>query len=144
MKRLLLSVLTTLTLLNGVASADVAPIDQAATAIEEGAIDRARELLTGLLQSEPDNVEALLKLGGLELGSGKYAEAIELLKKAASLDAATPRPFIGLALAYVHTGRGVLAHAAIQEAIRRDPRKAEALKPLLDRLAQADAPPVAH
>ena len=47
---------------------------------------------------------------------------------------------IGLALAYVHTGRGALAHGAIEEAVKRDPGKAATLKPLLERLEARSAP----
>ncbi|MCB1734488.1 MAG: tetratricopeptide repeat protein [Gammaproteobacteria bacterium] len=140
MKHLFSSFLVSFALLGGQVVAASAPIDQAATAIAEGSVDQAREVLTDLLKTEPNNVEALLKLGGVELGAGNYPQAIDLLKKAASLDAATPRPFIGLALAYVHTGRGALAHAAIQEAVKRDPTKAETLKPLLERLEERSAP----
>lgn len=139
MKHFLTRVLLTLALLSGPVAATT-PMDEAASAIAAGSIDQARDVLNNVLKSEPDNVEALLKLGGVELGAGNYPAAIDLLKKAAALDANTPRPFIGLALAYVHTGRGALAHGAIEEAVKRDPGKAVTLKPLLERLEARSAP----
>lgn len=112
------------------------PMSAITTAMQAGRLDEARNLLENVLTETPGNVEALLKLGGLELGSGHYDRSIDLMKKAASLDAESPRPFIGLAIAYVHQGRGSLAYSAIEEAVRRDPGKKAALQPLIDRLAE--------
>ncbi len=111
-------------------------LDQSLIHLNAGENDAARDLLTFLLNTNPRNFEAQVRLGGLELASGHYPMAIKHLRIAAGLDSDSPRPFIGLSLAYMHTGQMSLAMASTEEAIRRDPSKKEALKPLLDRFAE--------
>lgn len=114
-------------------------LDKSLTHMQAGEADAARDVLRGIIDNDPKNFEAHVRLGGLELSTGHYSSAIEHLKMAAGLDQESPRPFIGLSLAYIHAGKNSLAMAATQEAIRRDPSKKEALQPLLDRFAEKEA-----
>lgn len=97
-----------------------------------GRLDDARKSFEQAKANNPRSVPAHMKLGGFQLASQKYNDAIQTYQNAISLDANNAKAWIGLGLAYRHTARGELARAAFAEAVRIEPARKSQLAPLLE------------
>lgn len=116
-----------------------------------GRVAEAEASYRQALAERPDAVEPRMRLAGLHLSRQDYATAIPLFQQAISLDGTNDRAFIGLAIAYLHQGKTLMAEAALEEALRIDPSRRAALEPLLASIRQRQgavphgpAPPRAH
>ncbi len=85
-----------------------------------------RERLESLLASEPENVAALLELGGLESRVRNFDAALPLLQRAARLAPDDVNAWLTLGLAACNAGKLDLALAALSQAVVLEPRNAKA------------------
>jgi Flp pilus assembly protein TadD len=69
--------------------------------LEQGRVEEAHRSYARILDAAPENAEALNFLGMHALGARQNARAIELLERAATLDAANPEFPSNLGLAYL-------------------------------------------
>lgn len=97
-----------------------------------GQLDSARKSLEQAVATYPKSIDARMKLGGLLLSTGKYAEAIEAYQRVISLDSHIARAWMGLGIAYIHGGNKELSRAAFGEAVRIDPSRKMQLARLLE------------
>lgn len=117
------------------AASDSTLINQGDQQWAQGKLDDARKSFEQAVAANPASVQAQMKLGGLLISNNNYATAIPVYQKAISLDGNNVRAWIGLGMAYLHTGDKELSRAAFEEAIRIEPaRKAQ-----LARLTEASS-----
>jgi tetratricopeptide (TPR) repeat protein len=98
-------------------------IRQGEAEMREGRPEAAVTLLEAAIVADPKSSLAHTRLGGAQLLLQDYSAAIASFQQAVSLDGANADAFIGMALAYLHTGRYGLARAALDESARADPAK---------------------
>lgn len=106
-------------------------LQQAQARAEAGDIAEATGLYRQAIAAMPDSAEAHAGLGGMLLVSAHYAEAIGQFQKAIGLQAENHRAFIGLSVAYLHRGQYGPARAALTEAQRLAPAKAQEIAPII-------------
>ena len=99
-----------------------------------GQLVDAQKSFQAALIAEPESVDIELKLAGLQLSNNDFVACIPSYQHIIGLDANNVRAWLGLGFSYMHTGKSSLSLAAFSEAIRLDPSKNEALKPMLDKL----------
>lgn len=87
----------------------------------------AEQLYRTLLDLQPSHVPALVNLGTILLQRNKADEAIEYLKKATKLDAASSPAWFMMGVAQYRAGQDQQAIASLTETIRLDPANAPAL-----------------
>lgn len=75
-----------------------------------------------------------MKLAGLYITRKDYSAGTKQYQRAISLDPKNPKAWIGLGIAYLHSGDKSLTRAAWEEALRLDPARKEQLAPLLAKL----------
>jgi cytochrome c-type biogenesis protein CcmH/NrfG len=103
----------------------------------ESRIDDARGKFEQAVADAPQSAEARMKLAGLQLASGHYAEAKQGYQTAISLSGRNAKAWIGLGLAYLHAGDKELARAAFDEAIQIEPaRRAQLAALITDKAAK--------
>lgn len=98
----------------------------------DGKVNDARKSFEQAAAADPKSPAPLLKLGGLHLTSNDPVAAIRTYQRVISLDINNARAWIGLGLAYLHTGQKDLSRAAFSEAIRSDPSRRAQLASLAD------------
>lgn len=87
----------------------------------------AEQLYRTLLDFQPGHVPALVNLGTILLQRNKAEEAMEYLKKATELDAASSPAWFMLGVAQYRSGQDQHAIASLTETVRLDPANAPAL-----------------
>lgn len=87
----------------------------------------AEQLYRTLLDFQPAHVPALVNLGTILLQRNKAEEAIEYLKKATELDAASSPAWFMMGVAQYRAGQDRHAIASLTETVRLDPANAPAL-----------------
>lgn len=87
----------------------------------------AEQLYRTLLDFQPAHVPALVNLGTILLQRNKAEEAIEYLKKATELDAASSPAWFMMGVAQYRAGQDQHAIASLTETVRLDPANAPAL-----------------
>jgi tetratricopeptide (TPR) repeat protein len=100
----------------------------------ENRLDAAQAAFESAVSAEPDSIAARMRLAGFQLARQQTTACIENYHKVLSREPKNSRAWIGLGLAYLHSGRQSLARAAFEEAVGADPTRAEALAPLIARL----------
>lgn len=91
--------------------------------LNEGKLPEALAVLREAVAAAPQSSTAYQRLGGAQLMSQDYADSVESFQHAISLDATNAAAFVGMGMAYLHTGRFGQARAAMVEAKRLDPSK---------------------
>jgi Flp pilus assembly protein TadD len=95
--------------------------------LNEGKLSEALAVLREAVAAAPQSSPAYQRLGGAQLMSQDYAGSVESFQRAISLDATNAAAFVGMGMAYLHTGRFGQARAAMVEAKRLDPSKQDKL-----------------
>jgi len=126
-------------LATGAWAADAALLAQGGKQWEAGKLEDARKSFELAVAGDPRSVDAHMKLGGLLLSTNNLAPAIQTYQKAISLDARNAKAWIGLGMAYLHSGQRELSRAAFDEAIRVDPSRKTQLARLAEKPAQEAA-----
>ncbi|MBI4984421.1 MAG: tetratricopeptide repeat protein [Rhodocyclales bacterium] len=106
---------------------------------EAGKLADARKSFELAVAADPRSADAHMKLGGLLLASSDHAAAIRTYQRTISLDANNAKAWMGLGLAYLHTGQRELSQAAFDEAIRIEPSRKAQLARLAEKPAQEAA-----
>ena len=93
--------------------------------------------------------EAELRLGGFYISQTKLDGAVDAFQAALTKGLPTPvlqsRAFVGMGIAYLHSGRSSLARAAFDEAVAIDPAREQEIKLLLEEMdKREDSKPMAH
>ena len=107
---------------------------QAYQAWSQGHLDQAQQLYEKAVKADPNSVEGHMKLAGLHLSRNNFSACIKEYQRVIGLDPKNAKAFIGLGLAYMHSGDKSLTRAAWEEALRLDPSRKEQLAPLLAKL----------
>ena len=108
-------------------------VDEADRLWAEGKLPQAQARFEAAVAAQP-NAAVRLRLAGFQLAQQQTSASIANYQQVISLDAANSTAWIGLGLAYLHSGRRELARAAFAEAIRVDPSRAEKIAPLIAKL----------
>lgn len=95
-------------------------------AAEEGNVDNARASLQKLLEVESDYPVAVRQLGQLEIDSGNYARAAELLKHLCELRPSDSAAAFDYARAMNLNGDQSAAQAALQKSLKLNPNQLDA------------------
>jgi Flp pilus assembly protein TadD len=85
---------------------------------------------------DPASSRAQTRLGGALLLKQQNAAAIDAFRAAITLSANNADAFIGMAIAYLHSGDDALARAALEEAKRIDPTRAAKIDELIASIDQ--------
>ena len=102
---------------------------------KEGKVEEARKSFEQAVSANPGSIDAHMKLGGLLLYDHNYTAAIGVYQQTISLDAKNAKAWIGLGVAYLHTGKRELSKAAFDEAVLADPSRKEQLAGLTEKFA---------
>ena len=108
--------------------------------LNEGKLPEAVAVLREAVAAEPQSAQAFQRLGGAQLMSQDYAGSVESFQRAISLDATNAAAFVGLGMAYLHSGRFGQARAAMVEAKRLDPSKQAKLDEVIAWIDQRVSP----
>lgn len=84
-----------------------------------GDIQGALSLYQELSRQQPDSAEVFARLGGMQLVSQHYADAVRSFQRAISLGNNDTGSFVGMGMAYLHMGQLSPARAAFVEAKQR-------------------------
>ena len=106
-------------------------IRQGESEMQSGQIAAAIETLERAVAENPESSLAYTRLGGAQILGQDYGAGIESFKQAIGLDGNNADAFVGMAVAYLHTGRYTLARAALVEAKRVDASKQEKVDELI-------------
>ncbi|MCA9582420.1 MAG: tetratricopeptide repeat protein, partial [Myxococcales bacterium] len=99
---------------------------------------RAFEELEGVLEKDPNHVEALLALGEAHRKRASISDAEEAYQKAASLDPGNPEPHLGLGRLYLMARRTKDGIASLRRALSLDAESPEVLFEIGRALADTD------
>jgi len=91
-------------------------IEQGDNALAAGQLDTALASFQKAAEIKPDTEQVQHKLASVYLLKGEYANSIQYFHKTLGFNAKNSKAFIGLSLAYLHTGQYALAKAALDEA----------------------------
>jgi len=111
-------------------------LEQAQRELDGARLDRAESLFRQAIEVDPASSLAHTRLGGIALMRQEYDAGIESFKQAIMIDGRNAGAFIGMAIAYLHTGDDELARAALGEAERADASKRQEIDKLLALLDQ--------
>ncbi|WP_026441404.1 tetratricopeptide repeat protein [Pseudacidobacterium ailaaui] len=100
------------------------PLSQAQYLFSIGSYDKASLVLENLLQSDPDNTDALVLLGQLNALLGRRSEAIQHLTRAIELRPDSASAYAALGTALTRFAEFDAARKAFEQAIVLDPQKA--------------------
>jgi tetratricopeptide (TPR) repeat protein len=99
-------------------------LEEARSSLEEGDLERAREALQRVLESDPDDSSALVDLGYLALGAGNEDEAAALFRQALEREPGNIDALRAIATIHGRAGReddALHAVSAVAEAQPDDP-----------------------
>lgn len=125
------------------ANAPAAKADEA-TLISQGdqawaakKLDEAKKNFEAAVAGNPRSVTANMKLAGYYLANNQFPGAIQTYQKTISLDNNNAKAWMGLGMAYLHTGQKELSRAAFSEAVRIEPARKTQLAKLIEEPAPA-------
>jgi len=120
-------------------------INEGEAKLAAGDIDAGIAVLRRATEQDPESALAQTRLGGALVLKQDYVQAIETFRVAIAVDAGNAPAFVGMAIAYLHSGDYALARAAMEEARRIDPAKGADIDKLLAWIEQRESgAPAAH
>jgi Flp pilus assembly protein TadD len=81
-----------------------------------------------------------MKLAGVYIAQNNFTAATRTYQQVIGLDPTNAKAFIGLGIAYLHSGDKALTRAALEEALRLEPQRKEQLTPILSQLDESAKP----
>ena len=99
-----------------------------------GQLGPAQSAFEAAVAAQPEALTPLLRLAGFQLANQQTSASIDNYRKIISQAPNNSTAWIGLGLAYLHSGRPGLARAALAEAVRVDPSRQEKIAPLIAKL----------
>lgn len=109
--------------------------------LEQGKLEPAQKAFEAAVKADPRSVDANMKLAGVNIAQNNFGAAIGIYKQVIGLDPNNAKAFIGLGIAYLHSGDKSLTRAALQEALRIEPKRKDQLAPVMAMLDEALKPP---
>lgn len=106
--------------------------------LEQGKLEPAREAFEAATKAGPRSVEAHMKLAGVNITQNNFSAAIAIYRQAIGLDPNNAKAFIGLGIAYLHSGNKSLTRAALEEAMRIEPGRKTQLAAIIATLNLPD------
>lgn len=126
-------------------STDTSPlIAQGEDRLKAGEIDAGLVLFRQAAEQDPRSSLAQTRIGGALLLKQEHRPAIEAFRQAIRLDGANADAFVGMAMAYLHSGEYALARAALEEAKRIDPAKQAKVDEVIGYIDRREAGGGAH
>ena len=107
--------------------------------LAEGKADEAVATLERAVAADPGSSLAHTRLGGARLMHQEYSAAIKDFRNALAADPNNADAFVGMAIAYLHSGDQALARAALEEARRLAPAKGPEIDRVLGYLDRREA-----
>lgn len=105
--------------------------------LEQGKVESAQKAFEAATKADPRSVDAYMKLAGVNIAQNNFVAAIGIYKRAIGLDPNNAKAFIGLGISYLHSGDKSLTRAALEEALRIEPKRKEQLAPIMALLDEA-------
>jgi Tfp pilus assembly protein PilF len=102
--------------------------------LEQGKLAPAQKAFEAATKADPRSVDAYMKLAGTQIAQNNFTAAIGIYQKTIGLDPNNAKAFIGLGIAYLHSGDKALTRAAFEEAMRIEPKRRAQLDPILTQL----------
>ena len=99
-----------------------------------GQLGPAQSAFEAAVAAQPEALTPLLRLAGFQLANQQTSASIDNYRKIISQAPNNSTAWIGLGLAYLHSGQPELARAALAEAVRVDPSRQEKIAPLIAKL----------
>jgi Flp pilus assembly protein TadD len=84
-------------------------------------VDREVSLLRDILQKDPQNLQAWIKLGNITMDAGRFSEAVEAYGKALEMDPVNVNVRVDRGTCYRRMGRSDLAREHFEEALAINP-----------------------
>jgi tetratricopeptide (TPR) repeat protein len=100
--------------------AEAAPMDQFDSR-RAALLNQAESILLGVIEENPESLDAHRKLMGVYLQKRDYANAIKTMQAAITLSPEDPKLFIALAILYDHQGAYEYALPILEQALLLDP-----------------------
>lgn len=119
-------------------------INQGESRLKSGETDAGLALFRQAAEQDPKSSLARTRVGGALLLKQEYGTAIESFRQAIRLDGSNADAFIGMAMAYLHSGDYALARAALEEAKRIDPAKQVKVDEVIGYIDRREAGADAH
>jgi tetratricopeptide (TPR) repeat protein len=140
--RMSLALLCALSLTTAVAAAPdsaAALIAKGSRLLEQGKLEPARKAFAAAVKVDPRSVDARMKLAGVNIAQNDFTAAIPLYKQAIALNPNNAKAFIGMGIAYLHSGDNSMSRALFEEAMRLEPQRKEQLAPILAHLDEGES-----
>jgi tetratricopeptide (TPR) repeat protein len=137
-RSLIVSALCLLTLQVPWAGDATALIADGEARLKAGEVDAAIEVLRQAVATDGASSLAHTRLGGALLLKQAYGPAIDEFRTAIGLSGDNADAFIGMAVAYLHSGDYPLARASLEEAKRVDPAKQAKVDELITYIDQRE------
>ena len=99
-----------------------------------GQLGPAQSAFEAAVAAQPEALTPRLRLAGFQLANQQTSASIDNYRKIISQAPNNSTAWIGLGLAYLHSGQPELARAALAEAVRVDPSRQEKIAPLIAKL----------
>ena len=112
--------------------------------MRDGRVDEAVSVLEQAVARDPTSSLAFTRLGGAQLLRQEHNAAILSFRKAIMLDGNNADAFVGMAMAYLHSGDYALTRAALEEAKRIDPAKQAKVDEVIGYIDRREAGGGAH
>jgi Tfp pilus assembly protein PilF len=138
---LILSAAFCVTLAAHAAGAATATTTTATASIEQGdrlwaanKLEEAQLRFQEAVKSDPNSVDAKMKLAGIQITLLNYSGAIMTYRDALTIDSKNARAWMGMGMCYLHSGSREMARGAFEEALRADPSRKQQIEPVLAEL----------
>jgi len=112
--------------------------------VAQGELAKAQQSYETALKADPQSEDAHMKLAGILLAQNKFTDAIQVYKNVIGIAPTNAKAFIGLGIAYLHSGDKSLTKAALEEALRLEPSRKKQLDPILAMLDESMKSQGAH
>jgi tetratricopeptide (TPR) repeat protein len=116
------------------------------TAWEQGRVEEAEAAYRQAIEADPEATAPRLRLAGLQLAQQRYHEGLRSYQSVLALqpdDQTLGHVYLGMGLAYLHTGSRELARQAFTQATDHvSEKRRRDLERILEHLASQDSAPV--
>jgi len=124
MKKILFLVMVTAFALAGCQREEDRPVTGGPPGASPLGAEQEIKLLQSVLKEDPDNLNALIRMGNASMDTARYAEAIEAYGRALSIDPSNTDVRVDMGVCYRNNGRPDIAEKEFRKAIEQNPRHA--------------------
>lgn len=112
--------------------------------LKTGELEAGLSLFRQAAEQDPTSSLAHTRMGGALLLKQEHGPAIAAFRQAIMLDGNNADAFVGMAMAYLHSGDYALARASLEEAKRIDPTKQPKVDEVIGYIDRREAGADAH